>query len=133
MGRKGFSSAHRSQFIFQGGQSTDSHRNHGVIIEDFFLALPASFLIQPRPTCLGIPPSTVCWALLHQLAIKKVPLIPARGRQREVEASMVYIEFQDWQGYTKKYSLEKNQRQNRIEENKKKRKFLTLMTDHRSV
>ena len=37
----------------------------------------ASFLIQPRSTSLGTALPTVGWALLHQLAIKKMPQRPA--------------------------------------------------------
>lgn len=41
--------------------------------EHCFPACSANILIQPRPSRLGVALTTVCWALPHQSATKKVP------------------------------------------------------------
>ena len=41
----------------------------GTLKQRCFQALPT----QPRPTCLGMVPPTVAWALPHQPVIKKMP------------------------------------------------------------
>lgn len=69
------------------------------------LVCPVTFLTQPRSTSLGMAPPTVGWALLCQLAIKKMP-------QRLVHRPISWKKFLSWGSFpgaltTLKYTEEK--------------------------
>jgi hypothetical protein len=134
LGRKGFISAHRSQLIFQGGPSRGSYRNHGIIIEGWLFQL-AFLYIYPRPACLRMPSSTVCWALLHQLKqlSKKAPLIPTLGRQRQLEASMVYVESFRTGSATRRNTVLKKTKTKHNRRKQKSSSDIPHTSHHRSV
>lgn len=62
----------RSQFMTEGSHSRNSSRNQGIhhrrmlLSGSLSLACSTSFLLQPRPTCLGRVLPTVDRTLLHQ-------------------------------------------------------------------
>jgi hypothetical protein len=55
-------------------QASGYHRR--TLFLDHWPAHTAACLIQLRPSCLGMTPPTVDWALRHQLTVKKMPHSP---------------------------------------------------------
>lgn len=54
-------------------QGTEARIEVKTVEECCFLAFLNTFLIQSRPTYIGREPFIEVWALVHQLAIKKIP------------------------------------------------------------
>lgn len=81
----------------KAGKELRQEPGAGTREEGCLLACSTNFLIQtrPRPICLKMVPPIVSWALLHQLAVKKMPhrhFLPDEGSSSvEVPSFKVYL------------------------------------------